>query len=269
VHKWWTNLDFVSIWKASSIVLAGAFGILGLLTEFKDKDKKITKWGRISLIGILVTTLLGVIAQVKESSDSSDKALALAKKSDETLNDIERSLSPLGRFTVLWVFNVDCEQSISLCAKGKRDSLGFQTYILNEKQAFPDGSLTLRMSIFADPKDAQEMLDTESWGGDIWMEMHGFTKDQSLGQQSSSLHTDVSILAHDPSILRNNGRIRSFLDLPGCTIIMSYPGGKTFLTPSILQIIISNGQGIIYNGPFKKVKFGNFLAYELTVPRKK
>jgi predicted RNA-binding protein YlqC (UPF0109 family) len=43
-------MDFVSVWKAFSIVLTGAFGVLGLLTEFKDKaTNKITRWGRIAL----------------------------------------------------------------------------------------------------------------------------------------------------------------------------------------------------------------------------
>ena len=31
------RMDFVSIWKAASIILTGAFGVLGLLTDFKDK----------------------------------------------------------------------------------------------------------------------------------------------------------------------------------------------------------------------------------------
>ncbi len=48
-------MDFVSAWKASSIVLTGAFGILGLLTEFKEKQTgKITRWGYISLGGIVI-----------------------------------------------------------------------------------------------------------------------------------------------------------------------------------------------------------------------
>lgn len=47
-------MDFVSVWKALSIVVTGAFGILGLLRDFKDKlTNKITSWGKVSLIGIL------------------------------------------------------------------------------------------------------------------------------------------------------------------------------------------------------------------------
>jgi hypothetical protein len=67
-------MDFVSAWKASAIVLTGGFGILGL---FKDKDShKVTVPGYISLVGIIVSTLFGVAAQLKESSDA-EKAKAV------------------------------------------------------------------------------------------------------------------------------------------------------------------------------------------------
>jgi hypothetical protein len=63
-------MDFVAAWKATSIVLTGAFGILGLLKDFKDKNTgRVTVWGRISLAGILLSTSLGVVAQLKESTD--------------------------------------------------------------------------------------------------------------------------------------------------------------------------------------------------------
>jgi hypothetical protein len=51
-----------------SILLTGAFGILGLLKEFKDKETgRITKWGGVSLVGILLSSILGVAAQLQTS----------------------------------------------------------------------------------------------------------------------------------------------------------------------------------------------------------
>jgi hypothetical protein len=53
------QIDFVTAWKAISIALTGAFGILGLATDFKNKHtKKITRWGWVSLIGIVVSSSL-------------------------------------------------------------------------------------------------------------------------------------------------------------------------------------------------------------------
>jgi hypothetical protein len=103
-------MDFVSAWKASSIVLTGAFGVLGLLTEFKHKEtRKITKWGFISLGGILISTVLGVSAQIKESADDAKKALKVATTSEAMLNDIHRTLLRIDSPTIRISFRSSCK----------------------------------------------------------------------------------------------------------------------------------------------------------------
>jgi hypothetical protein len=111
-------MDFVSAWKASSIVLTGAFGILGLVKDYKDKTtNRITLWGQVSLAGILLSTILGVAAQLKESSDNASKALALARKTDRTLQEVERLLTPLDEP------RIHLRLSASLCGRDIRDVL--------------------------------------------------------------------------------------------------------------------------------------------------
>ena len=111
-------MDFPTAWKASSIVLTGAFGMLGLLTEFKDKHtKKITKWGYISLAGIVVSTILGTTAQLKKSFESerarertAAETLALARKSDAMLYQINRSITPLKIDHIDMDLSIDCSK---------------------------------------------------------------------------------------------------------------------------------------------------------------
>lgn len=89
-------MDFVTAWKASSIVLTGAFGVLGLLTDFRDTgSRKVTRWGKVSLAGIVISTLLGTIAQLKESSDDATKTFLATQKTVRMLDDLDRSLSPI------------------------------------------------------------------------------------------------------------------------------------------------------------------------------
>jgi hypothetical protein len=110
------DLDLVSVWKTMSIGVTGAFGVLGLLTEFKDKEKgKITKWGKISLFGIVASSCLGMAAQFRETSDkelqrqkSANETLALAKKTDAGLVELTRVLSPLDDFSLFIRLNVNC-----------------------------------------------------------------------------------------------------------------------------------------------------------------
>lgn len=72
VSAW--SIDFVSAWKAISIVFTGAFGLMGLLTEFKNKETgRLTRWGMVSFGGIVLSAALGVIAQLKENTDESQR----------------------------------------------------------------------------------------------------------------------------------------------------------------------------------------------------
>jgi hypothetical protein len=106
----WFNNHFLTWYKPISILFTGAFGILGLVKNFKEKTfdpatgfevERITKWGSISMIGIILSTGLGIAAQrteenrnQKKANDDANAALALATKSDQTLDKIERLLSP-------------------------------------------------------------------------------------------------------------------------------------------------------------------------------
>jgi hypothetical protein len=114
------NLDFVSWWKAAAILLTAFFGILGLVTEFKDPStKRITKWGKLALIGILVSAGFGVYSQLLEAAGQNEKrvedarqALQLLRGNQQTLDAIERSLSLLDEPTVWAVFSVSCERDV-------------------------------------------------------------------------------------------------------------------------------------------------------------
>jgi hypothetical protein len=72
-------LDFL---KVAGGILTGAFGVLGLLTEYKDKvTNKVTTWGWIALLGIVISTVIGLSATVL---DNKLAALAEAKRRTET-----------------------------------------------------------------------------------------------------------------------------------------------------------------------------------------
>lgn len=64
----------MAAWKAVSVALTGAFAALGLLTEYPDKKTdQVTKWGGVALGGIVVSAVLGVLAQLVESATDQKK----------------------------------------------------------------------------------------------------------------------------------------------------------------------------------------------------
>jgi hypothetical protein len=75
-------------------------------------------WGKISLAGILISSTLGMGAQFGESYEnqqrdqkSASEALALARKTDITLINIQRILTPLDEIVIDVDLKVHCEQS--------------------------------------------------------------------------------------------------------------------------------------------------------------
>jgi hypothetical protein len=123
-------MELFEVWKALAIVLTGAFGILGLATEFRHKSsKKITKWGYVSLVGIIVSSIGGVWAQFaevmsnqKKAAEDNQRILAIVsatsgtlantrmmmRESNQTTNDIRRVLSPLGASRVMVSWAIPC-----------------------------------------------------------------------------------------------------------------------------------------------------------------
>jgi hypothetical protein len=87
------------------------FGVLGLLTEFKDKtNRRVTVWGWISLCGIVISTICGTWAQITKSNNDAQEAREQTKRSNEILENIRMSLSPLQGSTIYVTFAAPCTE---------------------------------------------------------------------------------------------------------------------------------------------------------------
>jgi hypothetical protein len=75
-----------NILKITSVVATGLFGAMALLTTSKDGQGKITKWGRVALIGIVlsVSFSLGLfILETAKARAAADKAKVEAEKAEQ------------------------------------------------------------------------------------------------------------------------------------------------------------------------------------------
>src|SRR5574340_996141 len=95
------NVNGVAILRIAMAMLPGIFGILGTLIETRHKPtRRVTGGGGVVLSLIFVSMIIGVVAQVMESSQeereknaATMQTLKLVKKSDQTLTQIQRVLS--------------------------------------------------------------------------------------------------------------------------------------------------------------------------------
>jgi hypothetical protein len=257
-------MDFVTAWKATSVVLTGAFGILGLLKDFKNKETgQVTKWGRVSLAGILLSSGLGVVAQLKESSDqersrqaTANQTLALAQKTDLAVRDLQRLLSPFDEPRFNLFFYTSCENP-----KFKTFCSGpdFQFDVTKWPKPVPRFVL-LSLDFFVDAREAQEFVSGTRDHSDLRFSIaadarnHTLSVSHNLRGQLDHMTDQVLVRVNDLELrdkeqrakpyMRSN-KLRSALDLAGATLIVSpVPLWPSDLGLEELYISLKNGQEI-------------------------
>jgi hypothetical protein len=288
-------MDFVTAWKASSIVLTGAFGVLGLLTEFKNEDKtKITRWGYVSLAGIVISTALGTAAQLRESEDNSSKALKLAQNTDNTLNEVQRLLSPLDEPVIDLTFQVPCKEKLhaQFCSSARAaswDVIDFHVTADKLWKVWPSKENMLgifELMIFRDAKTAQSFVKRDFGSnpeadprkgrrGDLAFE---FTA-TSLGKEHNLVFInpveteDIYVNLIDYKLSRddfrtNDGVLVSTSDLVGATVVLEMPisSGWDNRMKSLESFSMSfkNGRRVVPNA-IEKLKIGDYPAYRFTL----
>ncbi len=112
------EMDFIiTALKLIAVTLTGAFGALGLLTDYRNEEtKEITHYGKIALYGIIISTVVALSTQALEFWGEKDKAIKAAIEAKEasermeiTLNNINRLLQPLGKVKVAFKFTISAE----------------------------------------------------------------------------------------------------------------------------------------------------------------
>lgn len=80
-------MDFnfgIGFLKVISMLSAGLFGALGLITQYRDKDGAITKWGKTAIAGIFISTAISLGMHVLETSRAKHAAEQARAESDAT-----------------------------------------------------------------------------------------------------------------------------------------------------------------------------------------
>jgi hypothetical protein len=119
--------------KLIGTLFSGVFGVLGLTTEFRNRrSKQITKWGRLSLLGIVISTIVAIASQSVETvrdkiaeKDAKDKLSQQLKLADTTLNEVERSVLPLTDLRIGYKVEIPIENPL-LAGYRKRLTEGYE-----------------------------------------------------------------------------------------------------------------------------------------------
>jgi hypothetical protein len=268
-------MDFWSAWKIISIASTGAFGILGLVTEFKDPDtKKLTRWGVVSLVGILASTVLGAAAQWKQTSDEQKKiaadtakTLAITGATKEAVENIQRVLTPFGEPEFHITLESPCNDELEpFC---KKVDAAFQKWARKENfnertddpliwKAWPSRigvGFALQVKMYRGPLGEGDEPPTEA--ADLQFDLFPWMDVKSPGSLYASVTNQTLILQLNhlrPQHLRSSGRISSTRDLPGSIMVVEWAGSKGISDMRVSAFSFLTQQGQFFELNAKRFK---------------
>jgi len=276
-------MDVVSIWKAVSIALTGAFGILGLLTDFRDEDTdRLTRWGKVSLTGILLSTVLGVAFQLKESSDAqesqaktSSQTLAIVQATQTTVTDVGRLLTPLSEPQVSVVMSASCRTGrfVKYCDVLKGMEAKVKT--VNGRRALPSlhpksELLAIELCFYKSRPTPQQVADCRyAYAGDLRYAALGVNddRDRSLVLRLSRDREMLEIAVYGDGQFGtvSNGRLASTLDLPGSTLILLETSrGLEGLVPKVVHLRFGGGRVVEVDlTKMQRIEIAGQVAYSV------
>jgi hypothetical protein len=263
--------DAITAWKAIAIVLTGGFGILGLTKDFKDKQtNKITKWGLISLLGIVVSSIGGVIVQLKESSANASVAVASSQRADQTLEEVEKSLSPITTDALIKVvFMIDCTKETYklLCREVKRIDDG-QDMLLGDKvwnnvpPAVRNG-FTMRFYFFKYSDDAKSFIWGKKKSGDLEMYVQMGRSIDDAAAAGPIIDRTLVVFEGVVSYAVNHGLLKSISDLEDAKVVIT--GDHIDLSPLELYMFDvwfkATGREISEHQHYEKIALQGQPAY--------
>src|SRR5262245_20522425 len=83
---------WIGFLKIVSMLSAGVFVALGLVTKYKDENDKITKWGKTALAGIFISTIISLSLHILETSKAKNAAVQSKTEADATANSLRTIL---------------------------------------------------------------------------------------------------------------------------------------------------------------------------------
>jgi hypothetical protein len=282
------HLTIYDALKAGSILLTGAFGIVGLSKDFRNKDNRVTGWGYVSLAGIIISALIGFVVQLndisKQKADAQDQLAVsqqLTRNSTEALFQLQKSLSNLEGMQLHVQFRVPCEQGFQdFCRYARSKPRSFP----GEEDPHPDwrywpvgnGHFTIHFYVqfFHDEKALDSFL-----AGSAQAQMRLYAAISSDANPSLlliSVESDNSVILHtrfDPEDLNKHvdgpNPIQSRVDLSGTPVVINqlYANNTALhFEPVLLMMSLKDGEQIYANGPFEQGQDPRHYLFKTVMP---
>lgn len=234
---------------------------------------------------------MGLIAQLSEASKqeaakvaTANETLALAQKSDRTLQDLQRLLSAIEEPTVILVFQVDCSEPRyeEVCSSVKHPTAQaskktWQKWPLSYKtKDDPNPTagrvrFSLSVSVYRDVHSAsQHGLNGHNFPDlSLGVKANNYDAKGGLELSGSSSSMQLRVIDHTPYLINYSSKIAGFPDLYGSHVVIDGSGmvdALRGLTPLYLEIHNKKGQ-LVQDMWFEKIQLPGRIAYRGYFPK--
>lgn len=83
----------ISVMKVISMIAAAVFGAVGVLTEYRDKQGNVTRWGKVALAGVIISGFLSITLHWFETDRAKAEAVDARRRADEATAALAKILN--------------------------------------------------------------------------------------------------------------------------------------------------------------------------------
>ncbi len=95
--------DFlIVVLKIAGAVVAGGLGILGVLTNVRNSDGRLNRWGISVLIGIILSSLLALLGFIFEGYKAKSDVASQLARTEKLLNELNRNRQPITQLEIVF-----------------------------------------------------------------------------------------------------------------------------------------------------------------------
>lgn len=109
--------------KFAAVIITGIWAVIGLQVDFKDKDGRVTVWGRRALFWSAVSVLVAVGAQALETVNKRREEEVSAEKTRNLLTEIRRAVYPIKNVYVTANFTLPRASLPTYAARLEKESV--------------------------------------------------------------------------------------------------------------------------------------------------
>jgi hypothetical protein len=98
--------------KVAGAFIGGALGVVGVLFNFKKSNGRVSGWGIIVILGIVLSATVGIITSITEGIKARLEAAQQAARTEQILKELSRAIQPITELSITQFITLPSEAPV-------------------------------------------------------------------------------------------------------------------------------------------------------------